>query len=279
MLLRLLAIACLSACSTTGQMPDPPNQARVEPFQIEANGVVVAGEVHSLSRHPQSALIIVGGSGSRTREDTAAAVQIFLDEETAVVLMDRRGNGLSTGAFEVPDTANTEWQVPRFGADVAAAADHLKQAGFQRVVLLGTSLGGWVNASASVQAGADIDAVVSMSGGGSSVGVSDEFDRLTDEGMTLAQVTEQARTYTTVTGYDPLPDLERMQQPTLWVFGELDDSNPTALDLENVKRLATSGRPFTWLVVPGAGHEFTDAVTGEFNGSWIEPVRRFVHGD
>jgi pimeloyl-ACP methyl ester carboxylesterase len=70
-----------------------------------------------------------------------------------------------------------------------------------------------------------------------------------------------------------------MQQPTLWVFGELDDSNPTALDLDNVKRLAASGRAFTWIVVPGAGHEFTDALTGEFNGSWIEPVRHFVRGD
>lgn len=279
MLLQLLAFACLAACGTAGQGPDLPPPARVEPFQIEANGVVVAGEVHALSRHPQTALIIVGGSGARTREDTAAAVQFFLDEETAVVLMDRRGNGLSTGTFEIPDTANTAWQIPNFGADVAAVADHLKQTGFRRVVLLGTSLGGWVNASASVQAGADIDAVVSMSGGGSSVGVSDEFDRLTDAGMALAQAAERARAYTMLAGYDPGPDLERMQQPVLWVFGELDDSNPTALDLETVKRLAASGRAFTWFVVPGAGHEFTDAVTGEFNGSWIEPVRRFIHGD
>ena len=250
----------------------------VEPFRFRSGGVAIAGEIHALNRKRCTAVIVVGGSNVRTRKDTAVAIPFFLDPQTAVVLMDRRGNGKSTGRFEVPDTRNTAWQIPRFGSDVAAVARYLKRRGYPRVVLAGTSMGGWINDSAAAAAPDAIDAVVSINGGGSSVGVSDKFDDYASAGMTIQRAAEKARNYRGPQGYDPTADLARIKQPVLWVFGAEDRSNPSALDLANVKRLARRGKPFTWLVLPRTDHEFINSATHEFDSSWIEPVRKFIRG-
>jgi pimeloyl-ACP methyl ester carboxylesterase len=192
--------------------------------------------------------------------------------------MDRRGNGLSSGRFEVPDTRNTAWQIPRFGQDVAAVARLLKRQGFHRVAIVGTSMGGWIDDSAAAAAPDAIDAVVSINGGGSSVGISDRFDDLTASGMTIDQAADSARYYRGTQGYDPRRDLARMRQPTLWVFAARDRSNPTRLDLAAVERLAHHGKRFRWIVLPNADHELRDTTSHRFDSTWIAPVRRFVRG-
>lgn len=250
----------------------------VEPFVIRSGGVKIAGEVHALNHNRCTAVIIVGGSNVRTRTDTAVALPFFLDEQTAVVLMDRRGNGQSTGRFEVPNTKNTAWQIPRFGHDVAAVAAYLKRRGFRRVALAGTSMGGWINDSAAAAAPNAIDAVVSINGGASSVGVSDKFDDLASSGMTLEEAANRARSYRGPQGYDPRRDLARMKQPVLWVFGAKDRSNPSMLDLSNVKRLARRGKAFEWLILRNTDHELVDITTREFDSTWIKPVRKFIRG-
>ncbi|MCB9519222.1 MAG: alpha/beta hydrolase [Gemmatimonadales bacterium] len=81
----------------------------------------------------------------------------------------------------MPSTRTTATLVPRLADDVIAVAHHLRVMGHRRVGLLGSSMGGWVNVAAAARS-ATIDFIVNINGGGSSVGVSDEFDRLTDEG-------------------------------------------------------------------------------------------------
>lgn len=250
----------------------------VEPFILKSGGVKIAGEVQAMNRRRCTAVIAVGGSNVRTRADSAVAVSFLIGRETAVVLMDRRGNGLSTGRFEVPDTRNTAWQIPRFGRDVAAVARYLKRQGFRRVAIVGTSMGGWINDSAAVAGPDAIDAVVSINGGASSVGVSDKFDDLASAGESIEDAADEARSYRGPQGYDPGRDLARMRQPTLWVFGGKDKSNPTALDLATVKQLAGKGRPHRWILLPNADHELVDVATHEFDSSWIEPVQRLVRG-
>lgn len=273
----MLAIfALMSVALAAATPPHSVESETVDPFVIASGGVKIAGEIHSRDPRRCIAVIIVGGSNVRTRGDTAVALPFFLDDETDVVLMDRRGNGLSTGRFEVPDTRNTRWQIPRFGADVAAVARHLKREGYRRVVIAGTSMGGWINDSAAAAAPHSIDAVVSMTGGASSVGVSDEFDRLTSSGATIDDAVRRASAYKGPQGYDPRRDLAQITQPVLWVFGAKDISNPSMLDLANVKRLAHGGKPFRWILLPNTDHNFVDSTTGEFDTSWIGPVRAFI---
>jgi len=154
----------------------------------------------------------------------------------------------------------------------------LKRYGYRRVVIAGTSMGGWVNDSAAAAAPNAIDAVVSINGGASSVGVSDKFDDYASAGMPLEQAAEKARVYRGPQGYDPRSDLARIRQPVMWVFGAEDKSNPSALDLANVKALAKRGKRFTWLVLAHTDHEFTNSTTHAFDSSWVEPVRKFIRG-
>jgi pimeloyl-ACP methyl ester carboxylesterase len=262
---------CSRASFATGRLE------AITPFVLNSSGLRIAGEIHALNRNRCIAVIAVGGSSVRTRADTGVAVRLFLDDQAAVVLMDRRGNGLSTGRFEVPDTRNTKWQIPRFGHDVAAVARHLKGLGFRRVAIVGTSMGGWINDSAAVLAPNAIDAVVSINGGASTVGVSDKFDDLASSGLTLAEAADRARSYRGPQGYDPRRDLKRIRQPVLWVFAAKDSSNPSMLDLSNVKRMARRGKAFKWLILPNADHELVDSTTHKFDASWIQPVRSFIH--
>ena len=272
----LLVVACGAASAVPAQ---PTNAAAlVEPFLLRSGKLKIAGEVHRIGPRKCTALILVGGSSIRTRADTTQAVPIFLEPQTAVVVMDRRGNGLSTGRFEVPDTANTHWQIPGFGADVAAVARHLKRQGYRRVVLAGTSMGGWIVASAAATAPKDIDAVVSMVGGASTVGISDEYDRLVATGLSLDEAAGRAQSYRGPQGYEPHDDLARARQPFLWVFGAKDASNPSMMDLAEVQKLAQSGKAFRWLLLPNADHELVDASTHELDTTWIEPVRDFIRG-
>jgi len=272
----ILAFAALAAIAPAPARAGEPDI--VQPFVIESGGVKIAGEIHAQDAKRCTAVIVVGGSNVRTRGDTAVAIPFFLGPEMAVVVMDRRGNGKSTGQFEIPDTKNTAWQIPRFGHDVAAVARHLKAQGFRRVVLVGTSMGGWINDSAAAAAPDAIDAVVSMTGGASTVGVSDEFDRLASSGLSIHEAAKQASSYRGPQGYDPSSDLASVRQPILWVFGAKDISNPSELDLSNVKRFAEQGKQFQWILLPNSDHEFVNATTHEFDSTWVEPVRTFLRG-
>lgn len=274
-----LLLACISSGVRAWSEPAAESKPAIEPFEFVSGKQRIAGEVHRLGALRCIAVIIVGGSNVRTRTDTAQAVPFFLNPATSVVLMDRRGNGRSTGTFEVPDTRNTRWQVPRFGHDVAAVARYLKiNLGYRRVVLAGTSMGGWVNVAAAAQERRAIDAVVSINGGASTVGVSDEYDRLVTSGIKLEEAARRAQRYGGIQGYDPRSDLAKAQQPFLWVFGMKDASNPSMLDLAEVRRLAKRGKPFRWLLLPNTDHEFVDTTTHEFDSTWIKPVQEFISG-
>lgn len=252
--------------------------ALIRPFMIEYDGLRTAGEIRlAPGTSPQTAVIIVGGSGVRTRADTEQAAPFFMSEDVAVVIYDRRGNGDSTGAFEVPDTANSTWQMPLFAADVAQIAGYLKRQGFDRVGLLGSSMGAWINVAAAAMS-PEIDFIVNFSGAASSVGVSDAFDRLTDQGHAIEAAAEVARRYDGEPGYDPAPDFARVVQPGLWVFGDRDDSNPTTLDKEVLDRLIAEGKPFHYIVLAGADHDFNDLASGQMNLDWVGPVRGFIAG-
>lgn len=280
----ILMTALTSSCAGTTTPPlewaQPVSGSadRVAVFSASAPDAVISGEVHALrDTAPRTALIIVGGSGMRTRADTAPAIPLFMDETLAVAIYDRRGNGQSTGAFEVPDTENTEWLVPAVARDVTAVAKRLKQGGFDRVGLAGTSMGGWVNVAAAASS-SDIDFIICISGGASTVGVSDAFDHYTNDGMSIDDAISRTRGYDGPSGYDPAADLAALRQPALWIFGDKDDSNPTVLDAETVRRFQAQGKDFELIILPGVNHDLITVESGEFNTDWLSAARDFIAG-
>ena len=59
-------------------------------------------------------------------------------------------------------------------------------------------------------------------------------------------------------GYDPLPDLQRMTMPGLWLFGSADDKTPVPESVAILDQLRSSGHDITIRVFPDAGHGLLD---------------------
>jgi len=64
-------------------------------------------------------------------------------------------------------------------------------------------------------------------------------------------------------GFDPVPVLERIEVPGLWILGEGDRSIPIRETVARLDELIDGGRPFTRQVLPGVGHAMRDLETGE----------------
>lgn len=276
-----LLFAATMSCACTAVQTRPPQASLPDgpetiAFKARAADATIAGEVRiAQGPAPKTAVVIVGGSGVRSREDTAGALPVFMSETSAVAIYDRRGSGESTGVHERPGTLNSGRLVPLFAGDTLAVVRHLKSIGFGTVGLVGSSMGGWISVSAAAQSD-EVDFVIAIGGGGSSVGVSDAYDTLTDQGLGLEEAAAKAAGHDGPQGYDPGPDLASINVPFLWIFGDKDDSNPTALDLENIRALKAKGKDFSIIVLENVGHDMTNVETGEFDPSWIEPAKQFI---
>lgn len=268
------------AMSVWAKSPEAPKrkpfQAISHDFALKSDRRMVAGEVitHNNSA-PSTAIIVIGGSKANKSADTKSAVPLFIGPDTAVVLFDRRGYGASTGVFDPPTTHNSQWQIPAIGSDVARIAEYLKAYGFKKVGAAGSSMGGWVAASAAAQSD-DIDFIIGIVGGVVSVATSDAFDQATDEGLNIERALIKAQDESSAESYDPIIDLEAISQPGFWVFAENDRSNPSQLDIERLDALIASGQSFSYRLVKNADHNLTDVSTGEFIGEWIPDLHAFI---
>ena len=59
-------------------------------------------------------------------------------------------------------------------------------------------------------------------------------------------------------GFDPLPDLQRLDVPGLWMFGTADDRTPVDESKAVLDRLKADGHDITVVVYPDAGHGLLD---------------------
>jgi len=89
-----------------------------------------------------------------------------------------------------------------------------------------------------------------------------------DEGKTtefsLQEASDMARNYDGPPGFDPLPSLEKIEVPGLWLLGAQDNSIPVPLTIEILDSLITDhGKDFNYIVDPNRGHGWKDETTGQ----------------
>jgi pimeloyl-ACP methyl ester carboxylesterase len=269
----LAAIAAISMqMSAAAQNP----AVRITPFEAPSSQGLVAGEIHHHDgTEPKNIVIVTGGSGVGDRGDTAAAIGLFLSPDTAVVIYDRRGFGASSGEATRPGTENSTWLVPALANDVVDIARHLNALGYQRIGLMGSSMGGWINVAATAETDC-VDFAINIVGGAVPVLVSDTYDGLTDQGIEQTEALERARDAGASIGYDPAPDLASASIPMLWVLAARDDSNPSMLDIEQIEHFQMSGKDYDYILVANVGHEFLDVDTGQPVLGWVSDVQTFV---
>ena len=70
------------------------------------------------------------------------------------------------------------------------------------------------------------------------MGVSDHYDRIAEDDLSSAEIAEALASFEGTHGYDPVPDIESLTVPVLWIYGAQDLSNPTGNDVEILHRIA-----------------------------------------
>jgi len=74
--------------------------------------------------------------------------------------------------------------------------------------------------------------------------------------------------------YDPVPTLQKLPTPSLWILGGEDSSAPTPWTLRELEKLQAAGRPVQYHVFPEADHgilKFVKQQNGERRYTGLEP--------
>jgi dipeptidyl aminopeptidase/acylaminoacyl peptidase len=227
---------------------------------------------------PHPAIVIGHGSGRVRKEDQAGLAARFVGAGFVVLRYDKRGVGESGGVYSGVGTSNSLTMIPLLAGDMAAAAKHLLALpgiDGQRVGLAGGSQAGWIIPVALTLAPETKFAVI-FSGPTVSVGLEIYYSDLAEQGtMSSAEAEAKLAEYRGAYGFDPLPYLERLDVPVLWLFGGADRSIPTKRSVEILEGLVRSrGKRFTWFVYPGVDHDLRRADVWTDIRPWLIDVVR-----
>ena len=217
---------------------------------------------------PFPAVVMAHGAGPSLRDEGQTFSNFLASQGIASLTMDKRGNGQSGGTY-LGDFAG-ENAVAGYAADVVAGGHFLaRQPDIDphHIGLFGGSQAGWVIPRAAVGAGDVFSFAVILSGPVVSQGESDFYASLCNQGNAPASMTpdqiDAAVRAEGPSGVDPLPDLRRLRIPILWIYGGLDQNQPTRLDLPVLARLkAETGADLRWVVFPQANHGLVTTQTG-----------------
>ena len=210
-----------------------------------------------LKAGPHPAVIWVHGAGEATR--IVYDFPVFADlvrNGVAVLTYDKRGVGKSEGICCPGD----EGHFNLLTADVEGAIGALRtlpEINGEQIGLMGASQAGWIAPRAAVEKGAAFLALASAPTVGERV--ANLYERLSSgaEGqLSRDEIADRLRK--SEIGFDPLPYLQRLEVPELWMFGTADDRTPVDESKAILDRLKAEGHDITVVVYPDAGHGLLD---------------------
>lgn len=254
-----LLILLISMPGCSGKRTVPPEEI----VKFESDNVFLEG-VLSLpagsGKHPLA--IFIHGSGRVTRQDYEEYVEPMARGGIATFRYDKRGVGASGGTFGWVGTENSEHMFSVLASDAAAAIRHFKndkRIDSDKIIVIGGSQAGWI--IPEVNALTKVWLSVCISGPSVSVGEEIYYSDLAEHGAyKQEQADEMLKDYKGMRGFDPIARIEKMNRPSLWLFGDKDISIPVKrciVLLDSVKR--TKQLPLEMKLYPGADHGLYNA--------------------
>ena len=255
-------------CENPNPTSDQPAQVgdhREVALRFTCEGAVLAGTLYLPSqqrRHP--AVVWVHGSGEQPRLGYGAIVAPLVEAGIAVFSYDKRGVGESEG-----DCCTSPGQYNLVAADADGAVLALRSRAdidATRVGFYGVSEAGWVVPLANSRLREPVAFTALVSAPTVTTGEEEVWSNETGEDeprpLTAEQKAEATRRLEDAgpSGFDPVPYIEQMQTPGLWLFGGGDKSIPTDRCVAILERLKRQGKQFTFVIFPGAGHGLVDTV-------------------
>lgn len=231
--------------------------------RFRSRGVTLVGTL-SLppGEGPHPTLVWVHGSGPETRDQASSFFAQLLDSRYAFFSFDKRGAGESGGACCPLD-------FDLLADDVIAAVDAVRErdeVDRDAVGLMALSQGGWI-APLAANRDDDVEFAVILSGSAVSVGEEAEYSQLTGDDACTPPPNSPAEIAKRMheempSGFDPRPQLARLDIPVLWLYGALDQSQPVQKDLTVLRPLQDEGKEFAIVVFPRANHALRVSETG-----------------
>jgi uncharacterized protein len=229
---------------------------------LSADGTPLAGTLYlPISSGPHPAVVFHFGSPRWTRAlYDNSAISDWTNRGIAVLSYDKRGVGLSGGKCCPVNDPN---YFPLLGGDVLAGVHTLQRypdIDPRRVGAFGFSQGGWVVPVAAANAPQDVAFIILGSGPAVTLGEEELFSQLTGDnnckptGLSEQEIEDRLQA-AGPSGFDPIPYLERMTSPGLWLYGGKDTSIPVNRSIANLERIRTTlKKDFTIIVFPDANH-------------------------
>jgi pimeloyl-ACP methyl ester carboxylesterase len=181
----------------------------------------------------------------------------FVARGYATLCFDKRGVGQSTGLF-IPNVF-PQISVAVFedlASDIAAGVAFLRgrpEIDPNRIGLAGVSQAGWIVPLAAAKSQPAF--MLLIVGPTVSIGLENFYSNIVE--ITNAPVEDGYKalpSFNGVHGFDPKPVLESLNVPGLWLLAGEDRSIPTPATVAILDQLIASGKPYTRVVFPGAGH-------------------------
>lgn len=209
----------------------------------------------------------VTGSGPTTREYLPELQALLLHSGVAVLAYDKRGIGASGGTY--PGESPTEATIDQLARDAAATARllaHRPEIDPARVGLAGHSQAGWIMPLAASRE-PTIRFLVAFSGPAVSADENDLYQTLAGEGerpQRLGDAVVDARVERSGRGgFDPIPPIDALRIPALWLYGALDHIVPPRLSAKRLAPLAAKpDHDFSVATFPRANHALVETRTG-----------------
>jgi dienelactone hydrolase len=218
---------------------------------------------------PYPAMVVLHGSERGTRDDFGRQqLSAFLASQGfAALTYDKRGVGDSGGRYS---ESAAEANLSLLAQDALAGVGYLKglpAIDAAHIGLIGPSQAGWSIPLAARSA--DVAFFVVLSGPLVSAGVEGAYSGYTNDGESASQrsAEEISRLLADVTpsGFDPVPVVQGLAQPGLWLWGGQDQSVPVPESASALDRLIAAGKAnFSYHIFAGADHNLQQTSQGRF---------------
>ncbi|HYN05981.1 MAG TPA: prolyl oligopeptidase family serine peptidase [Vicinamibacterales bacterium] len=271
MIVRLPARAALIAAAAMTLASAACGSAVGSPTQLPPRtltGFVVNGDVtlrylleRPPGRGPFPAVVVGHGSGEVRKEAFQFISTNMFARGFAVFRYDKRGVGESTGTYSNVGISNSDRMFADLSSDMAAGAEFLRSlpdVDRTRVGLMGVSQAGWIIPLAARRSLPAF--MVLIVGPTVTVGQEIYYSRFAEETTTpFEELSKILKEYSGPHGFNPRPVLEESTTPGLWLLGSADRSIPTVETVQILDQLIASGKPYTRVVYPFAGHSLNGA--------------------
>lgn len=286
-LLLTLFVTTISCNTSVEHKNTTPNREKIElvtsikteNVTFESEGVKLAGTIYSPD-NPFSAVVIVHGSDQVPRMKRFA--ELLAKKNIMVFTYDKRGVGESGGTYAGPEVGTNNISVENLkllAKDASSAIDliHNKR-GDLPIGLIGASQAGWiipivVNNNPLVEfmvlfSCPTITTLEQLRFQFYTNGKTDFWDNHTEEDAREHIKNDPDKYQFEAT--DPKDELNKIEIPGLWIFGEKDIQIPVKMCIEQLNSLKLENKPFEYVLFPSLGHNTNKKEPIDISVNWLK---------